>query len=447
MPKTLWLSGDMVTVSMKNKPLRQQIFLFFFAFNLFLLALLWSLQTIFLSDTYEMIREKEVREAIRLVGRHINSPDLPVILKELEKSKNIVVQVSKDFEIPYLLEDYFQLDPGPKILKEDHIYTLKDGSQISLTFYALLSPVDATISTLRYQLTLVSIIMLILSSLAAFYLSKMIARPIVQLNQEAKKLSKGFYQASFQESGYQEIQELSDTLTTASKDLALLDQDRRELLANVSHDLRTPLALIYSQAELIHDFPQEVTPDQSQIILREVTRLSKLVSDLLNKSALEAGRLPLDLSNYNLSQAIRDAIHQLQALDPSRNLRFSFHCDQDACLEADENKINQVLYNLLVNAMAHSPQGGLIQITQKLEKDRVLLSIKDQGPGIREEDLPYIWDRYYKLDKNFSSNIPSTGLGLSIVKKIVLLHHGRVYVSSTGKSGSTFSLDLPLKQA
>ncbi len=87
MPKTLWLSGDMVTVSMKNKPLRQQIFLFFFAFNLFLLALLWSLQTIFLSDTYEMIREKEVREAIRLVGRHINSPDLPVILKELEKPK------------------------------------------------------------------------------------------------------------------------------------------------------------------------------------------------------------------------------------------------------------------------------------------------------------------------------------------------------------------------
>lgn len=436
----------MVTVSMKNKPLRQQIFLFFFAFNLFLLALLWSLQTIFLSDTYEMIREKEVREAIHLVGRHINSPDLPVVLKELEKSKNIVVQVSKDFEIPYLLEDYFQLDPDPKILKEDHIYTLKDGSQISLTFYALLSPVDATISTLRYQLRLVSIIMLVLSSLAAFYLSKMIARPIVRLNQEAKKLSKGFYQGSFQESGYREIQELSHTLTTASKDLALLDQDRQELLANVSHDLRTPLALIYSQAELIHDFPQEVTPDQSQIILREVTRLSKLVSDLLNKSALEAGRLPLDLSNYNLSQAIRDTIHQLQALDPGRNLRFTFHCDQDAWLEADENKINQVLYNLLVNAMAHSPQDGLIQVNQVLEKDRVLVSIKDQGPGIKEEDLPYIWDRYYKLDKNFSSNIPSTGLGLSIVKKIVLLHHGRVYVSSTGKSGSTFSLDLPLKQ-
>ena len=436
----------MVTVSMKNKPLRQQLFIFFLAFNLLLLSLLWIFQTSFLGSTYEMIREKEVRKAIQLVGQHINSPDLPSLIQELEQSKNILVRSSKDFEIPYLLEDFFHVDLLPRTLKEDHQYTLKDGSHITLTFYAILSPVDATVSTLRFQLTLVSILMFILSTLAAIYLSKYIDRPISQLNQEAKNLARGQYQDLFKGQGYLEIKELSSTLNTTARDLSRLNQTRQDLLANVSHDLRTPLALIYSQAELMHDFPEEITPDQTEVILREVRRLSNLVSDLLTQSNLESGKMQMTFTTYSLTESVEKILHQLQSLLKNKEFSFHFSYDENCLIQADESKINQVIYNLLVNAIDHSPSPATIRILQEVKKDKVTLSISDQGPGIDAKDLPYIWDRYYQVDRDLSASLSSSGLGLAIVKNIVQAHQGQVTVSSTSKKGSTFTVELPLKQ-
>ncbi len=424
--------------SMDKLKLQWKIFGFLLGFCALLLAILWIFQTVFLSDMYKFIRKVEIEKAIALVEKNINSPKLEDVLYELELTKEIIVRPTQDFAPPFRPVPDRHNRRQPETITKAREFVLEDGNKISLTFYAMVTPVDATVSTLQMQLLIITGIMVILATLLAIIISKHISSPIEQINRSAKALATGNYETEFHGRGFLEIKELSDTLNTAALELSKVERLRRELMANISHDLRTPLAFIYSYAEMMHDFPQEVTSEQSQTIMDEAKRLTSLVNDILDISSLETGIAKLNKIKYNLTESLRKTINRMSEFVKNEGYKLVFEYDKDVYVLADEVKIIQAFYNLLLNAITYSGDDKTVIVRQSIKGNMVRIEVIDHGEGINQNDLPYIWERYYKVDKKHKRSIMGTGLGLSIVKKIIEMHNGEYGVESEVGKGSIF---------
>ncbi len=413
-----------------------------------LLTILWIFQTVFLSDMYKFVRKAEIDRAVTLVEKNIDSPNLDDILIELEMSKEITVRPTNEFAppVPSAPGRFDRPERRPETITKVHEYTMHDGSKISLTFYAMITPVESTVSTLQMQLYIITGIVVILAIMLAIIISKHISKPIAQINQSAKSLATGNYETEFHGKGYLEIKELSDTLNTAASELSKVDRLRRELIANISHDLRTPLAFIYSYAEMMHDFPDEVTPDQSQIIMDEAKRLTSLVNDMLDISLIEAGATKLNKTAYNLTESLRDTVDRMNELVKNHGYKLDFEYNGDISVFADEVKITQAFYNLLLNAISHSGADKAVIVRQSTIDDFVKIEVIDHGEGIKQSDLPCIWERYYKVDKEHRRSIMGTGLGLSIVKKVIEMHGGRYGVETEEGKGSIFWFQIMINR-
>lgn len=445
MRTSLKLCADWGIGLMDKLKLKWKIFGFLLGFCALLLVILWLFQTVFLSDMYKFIRNVEIEKAIHLVEKSINSPNLENVLFDLEFNREIIVRQTKDFAPPVRPAPVRPDRRPPETITKDKVFVLDDGSKISLTFYAMVTPVEATVSTLRLQLYIITGIMIFLAILLAIIISKHISNPIEQINKSAKVLAMGNYDTDFHGRGFLEIKELSDTLNTASYELSKVERMRRELMANVSHDLRTPLALIYSYAEMMHDFPQEVTSEQSQIIMDEAKRLTALVNDMLDISSLETGIAKLNKASYNLTESLKKAVDRINELVKNDSYHIFFEHKDDVYLFADEVKITQAFYNLLLNAITYSGDDKTVTVVQSIKDEMVRIEVFDHGEGISQNDLPFIWDRYYKVDKKQNRYRIGTGLGLSIVKKIIEMHDGEYGVESEVGKGSVFWFRLILK--
>lgn len=428
--------------SMDKLKLQWKIFGFLLGFCALLLLILWIFQTVLLSDMYKFIRKNEIEKAIVLVKDNINSYTLEDVLYELEFTKEITVRQTKDFVPPIRPVPNRYDHRRPETITKVQEFVLEDGSKISLTFYAFVTPVDATVSTLKMQLLIITGIMVSFAILLAIIISKRISKPIEQINESAKMLTIGNYEIEFQGEGYLEIKELSDTLNIAAIELSNVERLRRELMANISHDLRTPLALIYSYAEMMHDFPHEITSAQSQIIMDETKRLTSLVNDVLDISNFETGTAKLNKVRFNLTKSLEKTVNCMGELVKNEGFQLEFKYDEDAYLLGDEVKIIQAFYNLLLNAITHSGDVKTVIVSQIIKGDIVIIEVIDYGEGIKQRDLPYIWERYYKVDKKHNRPIIGTGLGLSIVKKIIEMHDGEYGVESELGKGSVFWFSL-----
>lgn len=304
-------------------------------------------------------------------------------------------------------------------------------------------PVNATVSTIRKQLLYVTIIMLIVAFLLAFLIAKKIGDPIIRINKKAKELAKNTNEElTFDAKDYLEIAELSDTLSYTSKELAKTEALRRELIANVSHDLRTPLTLICGYAEMMRDLPGENTPENTQIIIEEATRLSALVNDMLDLSKLQAGTQAMERVPYSLTQNIQNIMKRYVALTEQEGYEITFYYDEEVMVNGDALKISQVVYNLINNAINYTGDDKRVAVRQKIVNNKVRIEVTDTGEGIAEENLPYIWDRYYKVDKTHKRAAIGTGLGLSIVQNILKAHHATYGVISERGKGSTFWFEM-----
>ena len=418
--------------------LKWRVFAFQFGFCALLLLVLWFFQTVLLTDMYKLIRKGELEQAVTLVGKNINSPDLQAILDGLARDKEIVVMPAQEFNMPLRPEPDGRGRRGLESITQTETFALNYGRTISLTFFALISPVDATVSTLRMQLYIITGIMLLLSIVIALIISARVSKPIEKINSSAKLLASGNYDTHFDSRDFLEVKELSDTLNTAATELSKVEALRRELMANVSHDLRTPLALIYSYAEMMHDFPDEITKEQTQTIMDETQRLTSLVNDVLDVSQFETGTMVLTKSVYNFTESISSTIDRISELTKSDGYTLRFDHGDDIFINADECKITQAFYNLLINAIHYSGSIKNVVIRQTVSNGFAKIEVIDSGDGIAEEDLPFIWDRYYKSNKSHKRAVTGTGLGLSIVKKIIDLHGGDYGVASGVGKGSVF---------
>ena len=255
-----------------------------------MLAILWLFQTVLLNDMYKAIRTRELSQVIDTVEREVDNPDFMTILRDIQIENDIMIVPTHEYIPPqYPNSEVPERRRAPPFesITETREFTTKNGHKISLTFYALIAPVSATVTTLRVQLHIVTGVMIVLSVLLAVVIAKHVSKPIEEISRSAQTLAKGDYDTRFSGKGFSEIVALSNTLNTTAVELGRVEGLRRELLANVSHDLRTPLSLIYGYAERMNDFPGEITSEHTRVIMDETRRLTTLVNDVLDMSKLE----------------------------------------------------------------------------------------------------------------------------------------------------------------
>lgn len=324
------------------------------------------------------------------------------------------------------------------------VVTLESGHEYLLLFDGVITPIGTTVRTLKIQLLFVTVIILMVAAFMAQWLSHRIAKPIVGINSSAKKLASGDFDATFSGGDYLEITQLSDTLNFTAHELKEADSLKRELIANTSHDLRTPLTMIIGYAEVMRDLPGENTPENVQVIIDEARRLTTLVNDMLDLSKLQAGTEELEISEFNITGVTEDIVERMRKLTEKDGFTFTFEYENPVYVKADETKITQVIYNFLTNAVNYSDKRRDIKVLQTVSNKIVRLSFVDHGKGIPKEKLPNIWDRYYKIDSTHKRSHVGSGIGLSIVKSILEKHNARYGVISNTESGSTFWFELPI---
>ncbi len=320
----------------------------------------------------------------------------------------------------------------------------KDGITYFLMIDSDLSPVDATVRTLEMQFIWIAGILLVSVLLLAVLLSRIVATPLIMITQKAGRLADGEFEVDFSGAGYREVQELADALSHASNEIGATSRLQKELVANISHDLRTPLTMIKGYSEMMRDIPGENTPENMQVVIDETTRLSELVNDLMDLSKLQAGTRRMEKSVFDLTATIRDVMQRYDTLIRHEGYRFELELQGEAYVEADRTMILQVIYNLINNAVNYTGESMRVRVIESVGERCVRFSVADDGAGIAPDQIHDIWDRYYRVDKEHKRAVMGTGLGLSIVKEALEAHGAAYGVDSAVGVGSVFWFELPL---
>ena len=437
-------------------------------FSVAILVVMWFFQIIFLRVYYEKYQLKSLRHVEKVLNRQKYTLDE---IERIAYDNDICIEYfyndryylfnglnndcllnTKSEGIKNIIINFIDSDKSREVIKLNNpnndsksiMYNIKvnDGY---LFLNTSLEDVDSITSILRNKLIYVTMIIIVLAILMSFHLSKMLNEPIINITNEAKKLSKGNLKLNFEESNIKEIDELANTLIYANNEINKTDELRRDLLSNVSHDLKTPLTMIKAYAEMLRDI-DNLSDDKKRenlnIIIDETDRLNILVNDILNLSKLESNKETLDKSEFDLVELIKKIVKKFDILVEKEKYEFILDMPKKAYVFGDKNKISQVIYNLVNNSVNYTGKDNKVYINVIENKKSYLVEIKDTGKGIKEEELNIIWDKYYKNEKNHRRNKVGTGVGLSIVKNILEIHQFKYGVTSTINKGTTFYFEI-----
>lgn len=273
-----------------------------------------------------------------------------------------------------------------------------------------------------------------------------LSKPIVQINKTAQDISKGNLDSRITTSNkIIEIDELSSSINYLGYSLKKQQELRKQLTSDISHELRTPITIIQNQIEAIGDGLWELTPDRIQVLNEESNRLLKLVAELKYLTNIEGHEDSLDIQNIDMSKLIMEVLEGFRVPFKNRNIILIDIIAENIMIEGDRDKLKQVMINLLSNALKFSNKNGKIEVSLSQDKDKIVLIIKDNGIGIPEEDLPYIFERFYRSDKSRNRNSGGAGIGLAIVKSIVDAHKGIIKATSKKEEGTEFWVQFPNK--
>ena len=339
-----------------------------------------------------------------------------------KKKINVLKIVDKDFEAKAVLYG----------INKDNYY---------IYIYSPIEEINSTSLILKNQLIYIVILVMLVAIVVSYFLSKKITGPIRKITSQAKELGNGNYKISFEKSDIKEIDDLANTLNEVSLELSKTDELRRDLMANVSHDLKTPLTMIKAYAEMVRDISYKDDRKREEhlnIIIDETDRLTILVNDILEMSREEANADYLKIEEYDLVQEINGIIKRYSIIKETENYNIVCQIPKMAMVHADKSKINQVVYNLINNAINYTGDDKTVTIRLTEEEKDYLVEIIDTGKGISTKEIKYIWDRYYKQEKNHKRNVVGSGVGLSIVKTILIRHNFEYGVTSKKNKGTTF---------
>ncbi len=306
-----------------------------------------------------------------------------------------------------------------------------------------LEPVDSLVSFFSRQYAFFTLIVVTLASLISLWMSGRLTNPIRNMNNEAEKLARADYSASFSGGYFTETSDLAATLNDATDKLSRIEDLRKDLLANVSHDIKTPLTSIKAYAEMIKDISGDIPEkrdDHLDVIISETDYLNRLVNDMSELSMMQSGNYILKYDNFDICEVIRSVVRMNNVLIEEAGLIIDTDLPDTLVVYADETKIAQVINNYLTNAIKHTQHGGKVTIRAFLldDEETVRVEVIDEGEGIPATEIPYIWDRYQKTSRSFSRTMSNTGLGLAIVKAILDAHGAKYGVVSEEGKGSMF---------
>lgn len=289
----------------------------------------------------------------------------------------------------------------------------------------------------------IGVLLILASTIMGFIISRSIIRPINKLMTKAKYMSKGEYDKKIEiNTDILEINDLINSINNLSQSIKEQENIRKRLTGDISHELKTPLTNIQSHLEAMIDGIWEPTEERLLSVKEEAERLSALVSDMQKLNKYDEASIKLKKDNVNISDIICFVIFQFSNLAKSKNIKIEYE-KKNINLYCDKDKITQALVNILSNAIRYSNEGSTIFIEEKLKDNKVIISIEDQGIGISEEDLKYVFERFYRADKSRTRATGGTGIGLTIVKSILSSHGGEVKLESKLGEGSKFTIILP----
>ncbi|WP_243182982.1 sensor histidine kinase [Anaerosolibacter carboniphilus] len=291
-----------------------------------------------------------------------------------------------------------------------------------------------------------SFISLLITGFISFIFAKLISTPIEELTNSIIKVHQGNLEERVEVRGNDELSNLGSSFNLMITRIAQVEQQRKDFVANVSHELRTPLSAVKLLSEsLLHQDHVKVETYREFLtdIDSEVDRLNKIIENLLALVDIDKGKLILDYQITYINYLIENLIHSLKPLADNKNIELLFYEKEKIHAKLDQIKMQQALTNIIHNAIKYTPNGGKIEISLYMEYEDIVIKIEDNGIGIPEESLPYIFERFYRVDKARARSTGGTGLGLAISHQIISLHQGRIEVSSEINKGTIFYIRLP----
>ena len=451
---------------MKSNSLKVQIWKYLSIFSIFILSFLWLFQVLFLNKFYEFSKIKQLDNTINLIKESYNNNSLYSNVDNYAEDNGICIQIFTDKKIIYDSQifnkgcmpknvdyrDVFiksSLDKetykliNPRFNNEVLLKAIKLNSNTYAFLSSSLQPLDGAVEIIKKELVIVSIMVLLFSFLIGYFISKKLSKPIEKINKSAKIMAQGDYENAyfFIDENILELNELVSTLNQTNDELTKIDELQKEILANVSHDLKTPLTMIKAYAEMVRDLTYKddiKREDNLNVIIEETDRLNLLVNDIIELTKINNDLQNLNITEFDLVELINSIINRFGIMDAN----FVFKNKLPIIVKADKIRIEQVIYNLIINAINYTGKDKKVIINLKENDKYVHVEIKDTGKGIDEEDLKLIWKRYYKVDKKYRREKKGSGIGLSIVENILKKHKFNYGVNSIKNKGTTFYFDI-----
>lgn len=476
-----------------TKSFRTKLWIWFAAFAAIILSLLWILQTVFLQRFYDRMMIGNIRSAAEEIIKNCEDEELDDLIDKLTVEDSLLVYITDDDgDVLYSSDAYNTFfrerprqnmgksrnDPRPRVNEKGVYRSLPDnydrflselrksetgkvgytydGHYIYGSYLRLddddpailyvsgnLGAVGAAASIIRMQLIWVTGLSLVLAFVIAWLIAKRFSGPINRLSVQAQMLGSEDYEDHFEKGFCRELDELDEAMSQSAAKLAEARDYQKELLANVSHDLRTPLTMIRGYAEMVRDVSWE---DEAQrkadtdVIIKEADRLTALVNEILEYSRLREKNYKAALLEVDLSELTEEVLDRFEPLFSQEGGTIERDITPGCVVLGDRELLERAIYNLLDNATRHACEPEKRITVTVRGNDRVCLEVRDYGEGIDPAELPHIWEKYYTNRQRGNKGV--SGLGLAIVKQIAAIHHGDVKAESKPGEGSKFSLIL-----
>jgi signal transduction histidine kinase len=412
-----------------------------------------------INNYYEnRINYKELNESLDLLGYMTNARIYAVKLTKQALAKENLTLGQENLD-SYLLEDLKVILEGREAFRKtqysDSLHTnivflgipLRTGTEIegAILLFSPQDELNTNIARINLLIWLAALAAILLSGLIIYFSSLRISRPIKIIEETARKLGAGEAVADLNLNTGDELERMAESFNQMKNKLSAAENMRREFIASISHDLRTPLTSIngFVQGMLDGLVEPEDTAKYLGIIKQETKHLLNLTEDILELAKIQSGSISLCRSYFAVKPFLEEIVENTGLACNTKGIQFKVNCADDLEVYADKERLKQILGNIIGNSFKFTPQSGRITITAEASRFLVSFKVRDTGQGIAPEELPLIFERYYRGDKGQRLSTGGTGLGLNIAKTFVEMHGGRIYAQSEEGVGTEVSFDLP----
>lgn len=360
--------------------------------------------------------------------------------KKLQKYMSMLPKAFLDQDT-ILVSDWKQ---SPYIISAHPFYIQEQQQSGYVMMFQSTRPIEQLVNKLNYHFGIAGIISVFILLIANLALSKILTRPLIRMKEATEKINMGDFQVELPKLKQDELGELSQAIQSLARDLERLKKERNEFLASVAHELGTPLTYLigYTKVAIRNDISVDERNHYLSILVEESVRMKELVKDLLDLAKMDENTFTIKKEYFQAKPYFQNILNLVLPSFNLKNITITFVCHEDIQIFADPLRLEQIVLNLLDNAKKYSAPGDQVTLTVSTAGNRSVISITDQGMGIPADEIQYIFEKLYRVEKSRSRSLGGSGIGLAIVKELVEAHGGTIDVNSTIGKGSTFTITL-----